>query len=153
MASKKANYVTREIFLRTVDFLRSRFFSRVTLENNKRRVWLPPRRPVSVSRALIVTPVIYQVQGSYTFWPMDFQDFSMTLNQISTTKLKSRYKHEQFRKCCRFLSVTTFPWLLQNFYDLSFFHDFSRPGNYHFKIPWLFQVFHDRTNPASSSDR
>jgi len=29
-----------------------------------------------------------------------------------------------------------------------FFHDFSRPGNDHFKIPWLFQVFHDRTNPA-----
>jgi len=30
------------------------------------------------------------LQGSYTFWPMDFQDFSMTLNQMSTTKLKSR---------------------------------------------------------------
>jgi len=30
-------------------------------------------------------------QGSYTFWPMDFQDFSMTFNQISMTKLKSRY--------------------------------------------------------------
>jgi len=44
-------------------------------------------------------------QGSYTFWPVDFHDFSMTLNQISTTKLKSRYKDEQFRKCCAFLSV------------------------------------------------
>jgi len=39
------------------------------------------------------------------------------------------------------------PWLFQNFYDWSVFHDFSRPGNDHFKIPWLFQVFHDRTNP------
>jgi len=45
----------------------------------------------------------------------------------------------------------TFPWLFQNFYDLSIFHDFSRPGNDHFKIPWLFQVFHDRTNPAELS--
>jgi len=25
---------------------------------------------------------------------------------------------------------------------------FSRPGNNHFLIPWLFQVFHDRLNPA-----
>jgi len=33
---------------------------------------------------------------------MDFHDFSMTLNQISTTKLKSRYKYEQFRKYCVF---------------------------------------------------
>jgi len=29
-----------------------------------------------------------------------FQDFSITLNQISMTKLKSQYKHEQFWKCC-----------------------------------------------------
>jgi len=29
---------------------------------------------------------------------MDFQDFYMTLNQISMTKLKCRYKHEKFRK-------------------------------------------------------
>jgi len=41
-----------------------------------------------------------------------------------------------------------FPWLFQNFYDLSFFHDFSRPGNDHFKMPWL---FHDRTNPVLKS--
>jgi len=27
------------------------------------------------------------------------------------------------------------PWLFQNFYDLSFSHDFSRPGNDHFKFP------------------
>lgn len=26
------------------------------------------------------------------------------------------------------------------------FHNFYRPGNGHFKIPSLFQVFHDRTN-------
>jgi len=46
-------------------------------------------------------------------------------------------------------------WIQQHFhdfskisYDLSFFHDFSRSGNDHFKIPWLFQVFHDRTNPV-----
>jgi len=39
-------------------------------------------------------------QGSYTFWPMDFQDFSMTLNQMSMTKLKSQYKHEKFRTFC-----------------------------------------------------
>jgi len=26
--------------------------------------------------------------------------------------------------------------------------DFSRPGNINFKIPGLFQVFHDRTNPV-----
>jgi len=32
---------------------------------------------------------------------------------------------------------------VHDFYDLSFFHDFSRPGNDHFKIPWLFQVFHN----------
>jgi len=35
--------------------------------------------------------IVTLVQGSYTFWPMDFQDFSMTLNQIFITKLKSRY--------------------------------------------------------------
>jgi len=34
----------------------------------------------------------------------------------------------------------------QNFRDVIFFLDFSRPGNNHLKIPWLFQVFHDRTN-------
>jgi len=28
-----------------------------------------------------------------------------------------------------------FPGLFQNFYDLSFFHDFSRPGNDYFRIP------------------
>jgi len=43
--------------------------------------------------------------------------------------------------------LTNFHDFSQNFYDLSFFHDFSRPGNDHFKIPWLFRVFHDRTNP------
>jgi len=31
---------------------------------------------------------------------MHFQDFSMTLNQISMTKLKSPYKHEKCRTCC-----------------------------------------------------
>jgi len=44
------------------------------------------------------------------------------------------------------VNIKTFPWLFQNF--LSFFRDFSRPANDHLKIPWLFQVFHDRTNPA-----
>jgi len=44
--------------------------------------------------------------------------------------------------------IITFPWLFQNFYDLSFLHDFSRPGNDRYKIPWLFQVFQDRTNPV-----
>jgi len=34
-------------------------------------------------------------QGSYTFWPMDFHDFSMTWNQISMTKLKPRFIHEE----------------------------------------------------------
>jgi len=37
----------------------------------------------------------------------------------------------------------TFPKLL----DFFFVKDFSRPGNNRFKIPGLFQVFHDRTNP------
>jgi len=46
------------------------------------------------------------------------------------------------------VNIPTFPWLFQNFCDLSIFHYFSRPGNDHFKIPWLFQVFHDRTHPA-----
>jgi len=31
---------------------------------------------------------------------MHFLDFSMTLNQISMTKLKYRYKYEQFRTFC-----------------------------------------------------
>jgi len=46
-------------------------------------------------------------------------------------------------------------WIYQHFHDFSktfmiwvFFQDFSRPGNDHFKIPWLFQVFHDRMNPG-----
>jgi len=43
---------------------------------------------------------VHSLQGSYTFWPMDFQDFSMTLNQISMTKLKSWNKHEQFWTLC-----------------------------------------------------
>jgi len=45
------------------------------------------------------------------------------------------------------VNITTFPWLFPNFYLLRFFHDFSRPGNDHFKIPWLFQVFHDCRTP------
>jgi len=103
--------------------------------------------------------------------------FSMTFHQISMTKLKSRYKHEQFRKCWASRAYAglhferlsfKFFWfyfklginehvIITNFHDFSktfmissFFHDFSRPGNDHFKIPWLFQVFHDRTNPAWS---
>jgi len=32
---------------------------------------------------------------------MDFQDFSRTLDQMSMTKLKSRYKHENCRTFCR----------------------------------------------------
>jgi len=38
------------------------------------------------------------LQGSYTCWPMDFQDFSRTLNQISMSKLKSRYKHKKLER-------------------------------------------------------
>jgi len=38
------------------------------------------------------------IHGSYTFWPMDFQDFSMTLNQVSMTKLK--FQSEQCKKWC-----------------------------------------------------
>ncbi|TNN85924.1 hypothetical protein EYF80_003768 [Liparis tanakae] len=48
------------------------------------------------------------------------------------------------------VNITTFPRLFQNFCDLSFFHNFSRPGDDHFKIPRLFQVFHDRTNPVKT---
>jgi len=93
----------------------------------------------------------------------------MTLNQMSMTKPKSRYKHEKCRKRCVLRAyaglyferlsyyfklgvnehvIRNFHDFSKNFYDLSFFHDFSRPGNDHFKIPGLFQVFHDRTNPA-----
>jgi len=43
------------------------------------------------------------------------------------------------------------PWLSQHFWDFIFSHDFSRPVNNHFKIPWLFQVFHDRTNPVKGT--
>jgi len=42
----------------------------------------------------------------------------------------------------------TFTWLFHNFWDFIFFQDFSRSGNNHFKIPWLYKVFHDRTNPV-----
>jgi len=99
-------------------------------------------------------------------FPGLFQDFKPNSHD------QSRNKHEQFRRLCvlrayagfwasyfkkhvnyfklgvnEHVIITTFPWLFQNFYDLSFSHDFSRPGNDHLKIPWLFQVFHDRTNP------
>jgi len=63
------------------------------------------------------------------------------------SSFKKTYSSFQTRR--KWTSDNTFPWLLQNFYDLNFFHDFSRPGNDHFKSPWLFQVFHDRTNPDS----
>jgi len=65
------------------------------------------------------------------------QWISRTLNQISMTKRKSRYKHDKFRKCrlvfwASFfkkhiqyfklgVNYNIFPWLFQNFYDLSFF--------------------------------
>jgi len=61
---------------------------------------------------------------------------------LSTTYslFKTRRKRTcEYNKC---------PWLFQNFCDSIFFHDFSKPGNDHFNIPWLFQVFQDRTNPV-----
>jgi len=89
------------------------------------------------------------------------------------TKLESRYKHEKCRKLCVLrayaglyfdrLSLKNIHYfklgvkehvIITNFQDFSktfmicFFHNFSRTGNDHFKIPGLFQVFHDRTNPA-----
>jgi len=76
---------------------------------------------------------------------------------MSMNKLKSRYKHEKFRTCSvlRAYASLYFECLslkkyinyfklgvnehvithFHDFYDISFFHDFSRPGNYHFKIP------------------
>jgi len=42
----------------------------------------------------------------------------------------------------------TFPGLFQNLWDYNFFKVFSRPGKKHLKIPQLFQVFHDHTNPG-----
>jgi len=90
------------------------------------------------------------------------------------TKLKSRYKHEQFRTFCvsrtdaglyfERLSlkkhINFFKLRINEHVMITHFHDFSKTfmiyvfsrtfpklRNYHFKIPWLFQVFHDRTNP------
>jgi len=62
---------------------------------------------------------------------------------------KKTYKLFQTRH--KWTCDNKFPWVFQNFDDLSFFRDFSRPGNDHFKIPWLFQVFRDRTNPVKSA--
>jgi len=65
-------------------------------------------------------------------FPGLFHDFSMTLNQISMTKLKSRYKHENCRKCCVLFWASFFKKhinyfklgvnehvILTNFHDLS----------------------------------
>jgi len=48
------------------------------------------------------------------------------------------------------MHITHFHDFSKTFGDLTYFF---RPGNNHLQIPRLFQVFHDRTNPESESER
>jgi len=70
---------------------------------------------------------------------MHFRDFSMTLNHISMTKLKSRSTHEQFRKCCvlrayadlyferiSLKNINYFKLCVNEHVIITHFHDFSK---------------------------
>jgi len=70
---------------------------------------------------------------------MDFQDFSMTLNQISKTKLKSQYKHEALRKYCVLRAYAGLYFERLSLKKTSSFqtrHQWTCDFN---KFPWLFQ--------------
>jgi len=89
----------------------------------------------------------------FTCRPMGVQDFKQNVHdqtfcEISVLTWETEemsYLSQQWE----FQSIQYIP-REKTFTLLFFFNDFSKPGNKHLKIPGLFQVFHDNTNPAES---
>ena len=92
-------------------------------------------------------------QGSCPFCEIKFHDFSMENQWNSMTFLYQR-KVKSYANWWKFLHLQAlFKLSLNNlthlFYFSWLFHDL-----WHFSsFPWLFQVFHDRTNPARATRR
>ncbi len=93
--------------------------------------------------------------GLCTFCEIKFHDLSME-NQWNSMTFSCQKKVKSYANWWKFLYLQVsfnfslnyltqhfhFPWLFGIFLV---FCDFSRSGNTFFQIPWLFQVFHDRT--------